>query len=112
MNNFPEHSSEKAPVDRQEVINRLKDYGLEDQTTKELLIQWEEQVRLSIKSGTGREEKKKLTVKTEIEIAQMYAEAGLIETALDTYENAYEFANNAGEYELCEEIQVLANNLQ
>jgi len=75
-------NSEKAPVDRQEVINRLKDYGVKDETTRALLSSWVDQIKSSAESLTDKKEVYKARIENEITIAKLYIEAGFLEEAL------------------------------
>ncbi len=101
------NSSEKAPIDRQEVINRLKDYGIEDETTRELFGNWVDQVRESADSITNREEVCTARAENEITIAQACIEAGYLEEAWDILNETIDLAVNIPDRVLVDRIDKL-----
>lgn len=101
------NNSEKAPVDRQEVLNRLKDYGMEDETTRELLSAWVDQIKSSAETLTDKKEIYKARIENEIAIAKLYIEAGYLEEALDSLNDTGEIAYQSNEDELLAQIDAL-----
>lgn len=111
MEQFP-GNSEKAPINREEVVNRLKEYGLEDETTKELFIKYIEQLRTAAQSIENKKEQYAASIEAEIEIATVYEDGGLLEDALESYVDAREFAYQAYQDETCERIDYMVELLK
>jgi hypothetical protein len=76
-------NSEKAPVDKQEVINRLKDYGKEDPVTMELLGSWIKQHKEQIRTIPDLREQMRADFAFEIEKIKLYIETGFLDEALE-----------------------------
>jgi len=77
------NNSEKAPIDKKEIINRLKDYGREDAVTMELLINWISQNKEQIRTIADLKEQARADFAFEIEKIKVYIETGSLEEAWD-----------------------------
>jgi hypothetical protein len=113
MENFPMNNSEKAPVDRQEVINRLKDYGIEDAVTKELLVQYIEQLQAGLEESAGSPERSmEILVNASIATAKMYEDAGLDQEAFDELNDARPLARNAKLFDVVRQIDLFMDGIE
>lgn len=78
-NNF--ENSEKTPIERKEVFQRLKEYGLEDAQTVELLTNWVSQEKEKVRTIVDLREQMRADFAFEIEKIELYIQSGLIPQA-------------------------------
>lgn len=76
-----ENNFEKMKIEKQEVLNRLKDYGLEDASTVELLSTWIDQEKEKIRTIIDLREQMRADFAFEIEKIELYIQSGLIAQA-------------------------------
>jgi hypothetical protein len=112
MENNPFNNSEKAPVVRQEVVNRLKDYGIEDSTTKNLHNAWVDQIHSTAENITDLKERLRVEIENEITIAELYIETGYLNEAWDNLNETIDQAVNAGQRELLNKINGLLDQIE
>ena len=72
---------ENSDAEKTVIVEALRDKGIEDESTRELLIAWVEKKEKELESITDVAEHREAQIKFEVERAQLYADAGFMEEA-------------------------------
>ena len=103
---------ESSEFKREEVVSLLKEFGTEDQRSKEAMGSLIEIRQVEIEKILDKKEHIVACFNLSIEIAEMYYEAGLLMDALEGLTETGEAAWDRGEMEICDRIKVLMDEIE
>lgn len=96
-----ESFSHNESVEKATLIALLKERGIDDGETKEMLVRWTEEQEKKVEALGTREAQ----VEFEIERAELYLDSGFREEGVQTLEDALMIAAQEGLDELAEKIE-------
>lgn len=106
------HSSpESAPVAKEEILQLLKNEG-KSTTAIEHIVRWVEQRQAEIEKITPKEMYAKASIEFDIEYAELFKEAGLLEDAWGILNDSIDRAVAFGELLLADQIRKLIGELE
>lgn len=95
-------SPENAPqIERQEMVNRLKDYGYENPTTKELFGRWIDQLQAHAKTITDQEAYRQELLICALEEVDLFMDGQCWQEAWDSASEAGQLARKMGKDDIC-----------
>lgn len=111
---MPEKFPSSESVNRQELIEALRTKGIKDPETRELLQKWAEakEAEVMAKNNAEASDNVRAAIEFERERAKLYFEAGYINEALDTLEDARLQAHQIGDQELYNTIMAEMDKIE